>query len=325
MCLRKTLVLFSVFVLVFFSFLKADVVYKSKTVTSGMMGIGEMETETVTKIKEDKKREESKTKFTGGMMEMMMKGKVEEEITITRLDKKLIWRIDPQEKKYTETTFDQMKKMMEMIKAQKPEEEEEKVEVKTTLEVNRTENKKKIAGYECEEILLKMITEGKDQKTGEKGKFIVEIQMWVSPDVKGSDEVEAFNKKMAKKLGMEEYGKGFLAGIAQYGVDVEAIKNKIGEIKGFPLMTVVSMKPEMEIKPEEKEELEEEEEEEYSEMEKKIMEKMGLLGKGEKSEEEGFLFKITTTVEEIKKEAVADSEFELPKGLTQEKFEMEFK
>jgi len=330
---HKTLVLFAVILLFFFSLSTADVVYKSKTVTSGMMGMGEMETETVTKIKGDKKREESITKFAGGMMKMMMKGKEEKEISITRLDKGVVWDIDLKEKSYTELSFEQMKKMMKMAKPQLLEKEKKEVEAKTTFKVNNTGKKGKISGYICEEVLVKMITEGKDPKTGEEGKLTVDVQMWVTQEVKEFGQIEAFNKKMAQKLGMGEYGEKMFGGMGQFGVDTELLSKKAEEVKGFPLKTVVTMKPEMDMETEdelkeedegdeEDEEDEENEEEDYSEMQKEMMKKMGVSPEGAKG---GMLFKITTIIEDIRKEKVADSEFDLPEGLTKEEVQMEFK
>ncbi|KPK99963.1 MAG: hypothetical protein AMJ90_09105 [candidate division Zixibacteria bacterium SM23_73_2] len=338
--LRKTLFSISVLVLFFFSLSAADVVYTTKTITSGMMGMGDMETETVTKIKGDKKREESTTKFAGGMMMKMMKVKDQKDLSITRLDKEVVWDIDLEEETYTELTFEQMKKMMEMVKSQVSDEDKEEMEAKTTFDINRTDKKQKIGGYDCEEVLVKMITEGEDPETGEEGKFTVDIQMWITQEVKESGEIEEFNKKMAEKLGMGDYAEKMFGGMAQFGIDTELLSKKAGEIKGFPLKTVVQMKPEMEMEPEdeleedeeyeedeEDEEVEEkedekyEEEEELSAMQKQMMEKMGISPEGSKG---GILFETTTTIEEIKKEKVADSEFDLPEGLSKKKMEMEF-
>jgi hypothetical protein len=108
---KKTFVLSCVFVVLFtFVFASADVTYKQKVVTSGIPMMGDMESESVVKIKGDKKSEDSKTKFTGGVMKMMGKKGEQQSLGITRLDKELIWNINLSEKKYTETTFEELKK-----------------------------------------------------------------------------------------------------------------------------------------------------------------------------------------------------------------------
>jgi len=314
---KNTFFLSCAFVVLFtFVFASADVTYKQKVVTSGIPMMGDMEGESVVKIKGDKKSEKSKTKFTGGMMKMMGKKGEQQSVDITRIDKELIWNINLSEKKYTETTFEELKKIMAEMQGKVPEKKEE---VKATFEVNKTGNKKKIGGYDCEEVLIKMVTEAKDKESKEQGKLTVETNLWVSDQVKGWDQIQAFDKTFAEKMGWGEYDKGFLSGMKQFGVDTKELAKKMEEIKGFPMMTVVTVKPEMEKGTEKEETVKAEstttEEKEGMEMAKKIL---GLKGGEEKEKEkgkEGTLFKTTITVEDIQVAPIEDSRFELPGGL----------
>jgi len=314
---KKTFFLSCAFVVLFsFSFATADVIYKQKIVTSGIPMMGDMERESVVKIKGDKKSQESKTKFTGGMMKMMGKKGEQQNLDITRIDKQLIWGINLAEKKYTETTFEELKKMMQEMQGKVPEKKEE---VKAKFEVNRTGNKKKIGGYDCEEVLIKMVTEAKDKESKEKGKFTVETNLWVSDQVKGWDQIQAFDKKFAEKMGWGEYGKDFLSGMEQYGVDSKELAKKMEEVKGFPMMMVVTIKPEME-KGMEKEEVAKEESTTAEEKEgmEKVKKMLGVKGgekKEKEKEKEGILFKTTIMVEDIQVAPIEDSQFELPGGL----------
>ena len=322
---KKTFLSSLAFVCLFsFALASADVTYKEKIVTSGIPMMGDMEAEAVVKIKGDKKREESKTKFSGEMMKMIGKGGEQQSVQITRIDKELLWSIDLTEKKYTEMTFEELKKMMAELKGKKPEKEAEtnrQDASQTKFEVNKTGNKKKIGGYDCEEILIRMVTEGKDKEAKEGGKLTVETNLWVSEQVKGWDQIQAFDKKFSEKMGLGEYGKGFLAGMENYGVDTKELAKKMEEVKGFPMMIVVTVKPEMapEMKKEKaaKEESTSVKEEEGMEMAKKML---GLKG-GEKkvTEKEEIVFKTTITVEEIIVGPVEDSQFELPTGLEKAK------
>ena len=321
---KNTFFLSCAFVVLFtFVFASADVTYKQKIVTSGIPMMGDMESESVVKIKGDKKSEESKTKFTGGMIKMMGKKGEQQSVDITRIDKELIWNINLSEKKYTETTFEELKNMMAEMQGKVP---EKKKEVKATFEVNKTGNKKKIGGYDCEEVLIKMVTEAKDKESKEQGKLTVETNLWVSDQVKGWDQIQAFDKTFAEKMGWGEYDKGFLSGMKRFGVDTKELAKKMEEIKGFPMMTVVTVKPEMEKGTEKEETVKAEstttEEKEGMEMAKKIL---GLKGGEEKEKEkgkEGTLFKTTITVEDIQVAPIEDGQFELPGGLEKVKAQM---
>ena len=158
------LIVFSVFVFLFFSFSisLADLVYKSKASTSGIMGMGKMEMETTTMLKGDKQRQDTKTKFVGAMAQYMPGGGEQNQATITRMDKELIWNINLTDKTYTEMTFDQVKRMMEKMKSQVRKKPEEETEAEFQFDAKKTGQKKKIGGYECEEHIVKMIAEGRD-------------------------------------------------------------------------------------------------------------------------------------------------------------------
>lgn len=307
------LIILALFVLFFFSFSVsfADLVYKSKASTSGIMGMGKMDMETTTMLKGDKQRQDTKTKFAGAMTQFMPGGGEQNQLTITRLDKDLIWTINLTEKTYTEMTFDQMKKMMERVKTQVKEKPEEEVETKLQFDVKKTGQKKKIGGYECEEYIITMVAEGRDPQTGKAQEFEVQTDLWVSPKVEGYDQLQDFQMKMAQKMGWEggQYA-NFAQGLGQFGLDTEGMAKKMNEIKGFPMLTMVKMK----ASGDEIAESEEQRAEQEEQM-RKAMEMMGKKMEKEEPREKGVIFEMTTEVIEIQTKGVTDSEFELPEGL----------
>ena len=295
----------------------ADVVYKQKSTTSGFMGLGTIDIEIITVLKGDKQKQETGTKFTGTMAQFMPEIEKQEQITITRLDKKLVWNIDMSEKTYTEITFKQMKKTRGKVITEKEKTDEEEIETKLQFEVKKSGKKKKIGGYECEEFIIKMITEGKNPQTSETQELEIYTHLWVSDQVKGYDQIQKFRKKMAEKMGWDEgYGTGLMQSVKQYGIETKELGEKMKEIKGFPMLTVVKMKAFGE-------EITEADEGEESEQLESIEAAMKMLGKkmGEAHQpgEKGVLFTMTTEVTDIQIKEVADSEFELPKGLKKQK------
>jgi hypothetical protein len=320
------LVVFSAVALSLFCFATsfADVVYRAKASTSGFMGMGNMEMETISTLKGDKQKQETNTKFIGPTAQYMPKGGEQKQVTITRLDKELIWSINVLEKTYAQMTFDQVRKMMGKGMVEEEEAPEEEMEAKFKLDVKKSGQKKKIGGYDCDEFVITMVSEGKDAMSGEAQEFEVQTHLWISPDVKGYDQIENFQRKMAEKMGWEGmYAPGLTQALTQYGMETEELTKKLKEIKGFPMLTVIKVKTAGE------ETTEGEAEKEKSEQKEAMEKAMKMLGKkmkeAEEPEEKGVLYTMTTEVTDIQVKEVADSEFELPEGLKKQETPPEIK
>jgi hypothetical protein len=306
---------------------QADVSYKQKTTSSGALGFGGTETQTTVLLKSDKQKMVTQTEFTGKLSKFMAKGSTKS-VQITRLDKGLIWDIDLDKKKYTETSFEEMKKMFEEMEKAIPEAESLKTEKEAVpepkVEVSVTGKKKKIGGYPCEQAIIKMTMEGEDEQSGEKQTFIITNEMWLTKDFPAEKEIKEFASKMSQKLGMEQgYEQGMLSAFTRFGVDVNQISKEMEKVEGFPILQTITMEAEGEkIEAETESSAEEEEEEDEEDIEEEALKGLakGLFGKKEKEEKEegNIILSITTEMTEVKTGKVSDSEFELPADLKRE-------
>ncbi len=130
--------------------------------------------------------------------------------SIIDLDREVMITIDHKKKEYTEMTFAEMlqrfKEMKEKMKQPEPSKQKDQPEVKVsfTVKVDRTGEKKTIAGHETEKIVLTLTAtgEGTDNKTGETGKggMVVTSTNWMASSVQGYEEVRAFQMAFAKKM-----------------------------------------------------------------------------------------------------------------------------
>ena len=135
--------------------------------------------------------------------------------SIIDLDREVIITIDHKKKEYTEVTFAEMlqrfKEMKEKMKQPEPSEQKDQpaVKVSFTVKVDRTGEKKTIAGHETEKVVLTLTAtgEGTDNKTGEtptgaagKGGMVVTSTNWMASSVQGYEEVRAFQMAFAKKM-----------------------------------------------------------------------------------------------------------------------------
>ncbi|MDZ7359231.1 MAG: DUF4412 domain-containing protein [candidate division KSB1 bacterium] len=135
--------------------------------------------------------------------------------SIIDLDREVMITIDHKKKEYTEMTFAELREMFKGLgekakTAQDKPKSEADVKVSFDVKVNRTGEKKNIAGYETEKVILTLTAKGEaqDKNSAETGKggMIVRSTNWVAANVKGYDEVQAFHLAFAEKLGMMSGG-----------------------------------------------------------------------------------------------------------------------
>jgi len=219
----------------------ADVTIKQKTTTKMMGGMVTMSGKSNVYISGDKQKtdQEMKTKM------MMGKAPTTNTSYVMRLDKDLVWNIDHDRKAYTELTFAQMKAMTasapqmgQMGGESGPPDAGDLEMGKPVVTVDRTGNEEKIKGYQCKEVILQMTVHCKNKKTGDTGSYVVHDRMWLASDCPGREEYRAFGQKAAKKMG---YGMGGGSAFAGFGIDPEAMWEKMSELDGFPMRQKISM------------------------------------------------------------------------------------
>lgn len=153
-------------------------------------------------------------------------------VMIVRLDKDLIWMVNPEKKTYSEITFDDLQKMAEkgkermaMMKEKMkdmPDEQRKMMEkmmgagMDQPIDVKKTDEVKKIAGHECTKLTA--------LRGGEPF-----LTMWVANDVTGFKSLMADWKESSERLSSlgSMFGKG--------------MGDIYKSIDGFPMETSVSM------------------------------------------------------------------------------------
>ncbi len=303
---------------------RADVSYRQKTSSPGSLGFGGTKTQSTVLLKGDKQKMVIQTELAGKLSRLMAKEGTRS-VQITRLDKEVMWNIDPDRKKYTEISFEEMRKIFrEMEKglpqAESLQTEKEKVP-EPKVEVSVTGKKKEIGGYPCEQVIVKMTTDGKDEVTGKKQILMVNNEMWVSKSFPAQKEIREFEGEMSEKLGMGHgHGESMLSAFTGFGVDVGKLSQEMKKVEGFPMLQTITMEAEGEEIETEEESSAEAEEKDLEETPLKGLPK-DILGKEKTSEgkkERNVILSITTEVTEVKTDRINDSEFELPAGLEKE-------
>ncbi len=231
-------------------FIIAQVDYEMAVTSNGLYGNGAYKSSTVTYIQGDARRTETKMQFTGSLMKHLSpKGT---EIEITRLDKKLFWKFNDKDKKYTELTFAEYKEMVEkgqadlaaMTASPTDNAEQEKTETdyewqEPKVEVKKTGEKQNLNGFNCDNYLLTVTTIGKHKQTGIQDTMLYKTDLWNIPAMPNAIKIATeFDQKLMTELGINPSDiPGFSQMVAQFKEQAEPMMQELKKIEGYAIKT----------------------------------------------------------------------------------------
>jgi hypothetical protein len=234
----------------------ADLKTETLTRASLLTGIGTTEVLSSTAYQGEKRTESQTTKVVGGIGGALA-GKPQTSVEITRLDKDLVWDLNPAKKTYTERPI-AMSAQTEVRTGRRqsgPDQGKPYKIVKSELKVNKTGEKKDINGFPCEEYVVTWEVVLED--TASKGTVtqVMTTDLWNTPltdKLKQTREIEsAFSRSYAKRLGRglspeetDRLGAGMLT--SMYGLDsketagkLEQVGKELTKIEGYSIVTEV--------------------------------------------------------------------------------------
>lgn len=232
-------------VLLLVSAAQADVTRKHKVTSTAFMG--NYEATTVEYYASDRHAQESSTKFTSGLMKTMMGSKERPSGEITRLDKELVWQLDPNKKTYTEKTFAQFRE--ELKKGTKEMEDARKNAPKDTVSedmyqwtvVDKSDPATKtINSWACKNVYIEATGVNKSDSLD---KVIITINTWNSEAVPGAGEIADYNLRYLKALGMDETAlvPGLTTSAILYQKQFQALIEAAKKAPGEPVQSLMQI------------------------------------------------------------------------------------
>ena len=233
----------------------ADAVIERYSRSDGFAGMGAFETTSLQTTSTAAQRDESKMKFTGGFLSAIQKmAGFGDSVRITRLDREVVWTLDPEKKTYTEAPLT-ARGERERPGPTQPRPQKEKAEpsdvviTKNEFKVEKTGAQKVINGFPCEEYLMTWLVETRNTKTQETGKSLMTDHVWTTPEsaeIRAAQaEEQAYAQAYMKKLGFQMSpgeARQFLAGLS--GVAEEDQRQALAKaaaefakIKGFRIVS----------------------------------------------------------------------------------------
>lgn len=208
-----------------------------------------------TRVSGDKLRSEnhmeSKSNMLGGLMPD------QDSTTINLLGEERVLTLFPKKQKYSEMSYEQMRAQLARAEAQMeelqqggqggalPVSEKECEWSDSTFEANKTGEKQRFANVKAEQHIITIQQTCTVPDSDQTCVMTWRMENWMAKRMPGDDEIQAFHRDMAEKMGMDEWAGRFggasqgLMGMFNEGWD-EAIE-EVQTLKGYPVKTVMTM------------------------------------------------------------------------------------
>lgn len=230
----------------------ADVITRSKLESTGFFGLAAFRSESEARQSADKRDDRTKTFFTGAMMKFVSGKKGLDGRSITRLDKEVMWTLNPKEKEYTEMTFDEYRAMLNKPLADAQAQGKEtrqsspyKSAGETTVDVVKTGKTFKVSGYEGKGIIATVRMPYFDSLENRKDTLVVKYDAYLTGDAGLNREMSTFNRNFAARMKMDLDKFRGLEGFYRYlEKPMTKLGDKLGKTGDMPLkFTLTVMKP----------------------------------------------------------------------------------
>lgn len=206
-----------------------------------------------TMISGDKSRSEVQVQPRSGMMAAFAKNT--DNVSIMRLDKDRIWQLMPDRQQYSEMTFEelrqqiaasqaQMQQMQQGGSAQLPVSENECQWSDSSLDIQATGEKERFANVKAERHVIRV---SETCTVPEKNQTCIlnwTLDHWLAARMPGNEEAEAFHKRMAEKMGVDDMMNrlGMSGGLlAMFREGWQEAIAEADNLEGFPVKTVMTM------------------------------------------------------------------------------------
>lgn len=176
--------------------------------------------------------------------------KTADEATVIDLDQQTITTIHYAEKKYSVTTFEQMKQQMAaMAEKMRSNKAQQQQGANFDVKVNDTGQTKTVNGNNTHEMVMTMTASGTDEKSGDRGALNIVSDMWIAPNVSGYGEMRDFQRRMAETLGWVP-GQNPMINRPDMVKAMAELYKQGSKLDGMPLATTVRMGGSMQGTPE---------------------------------------------------------------------------
>ena len=210
---------------------RADVVYEQRITSSGPTGMGPTAATNKVYVKSGRERTEMTVEAPGSGQ---APATASELISITRLDRKLIWYLDPEKKVYSETTFAELQKAFAA-----PGREQAEGAAASEVQVENPGRNDVICGAPAEQVILTIASPLTDPALRGASQYIV-AELWMATDFPGAAELATHTQEIVDTAGFAHMGGPAGAG-NPFGHLIQRLAEEMKKLDGTAIRTVLSL------------------------------------------------------------------------------------
>ena len=181
---------------------------------------------------------------------------------ITRLDRDVVWTLEPKKQEYRETPFmtaaqrqaamqeaqatlEKMKQCPAAPQSTAPAPNTSKCQMSPPkFDVNQTETRATLLGHDARLTQITMTQSCTNPDTGDSCDLLIGMDTWLTQEqIAGLEDRRAFQQAYLRKLGLEDAGpmvqKQMRQFLAPYAESLKQLAGKAGDFKGYPLKNAV--------------------------------------------------------------------------------------
>ena len=113
------------------------------------------------------------------------------------------------------------------------------------VDVKETGQSKLVNGLQAKQYIMTIDITAKDAKSGQTGEMTTSSEMWLTPSIRGYDEVKAFYMKMGQKLAFAPGGMGLTMGRADIAKGMARASKEMAKMDGIPVLQIMRMGPKL--------------------------------------------------------------------------------
>lgn len=232
---------------------QADISYSQRVVVEagGAMSMFSSEGDVLVQIAGDKSRSQSDVRMQSGLLNSLMDtGRT---ANIVRLDKQLTWSLQPDEKRYSELTFAELRAQMQQASQSLPQgsdgalpvsEEACKID-EGNLQVEHPRGTERVASIKTKRHIVNLTQTCTDPDSGKTCDITWRMETWLAKKVPAQKEALAFQQAYAKALGVGDavqhlQGTG-QALVSMFAGSWEKVVDEFDKMEGYPLRTTMQM------------------------------------------------------------------------------------
>lgn len=170
-----------------------------------------------------------------------------ENINIIDIDKETITDINLKDRTYSVITFADMAAAMQKMMERVDKNAAAQADANVKVDVKETGQSKVVNGFPSKQFIITIDLEATDQKSGQSATMTTSSEMWLTPNIRGYDEVKNLYLKMAQKIAFTPggLGMGMTMGRADLAKGFARAGREMAKLDGIPVMTVIRMGPKL--------------------------------------------------------------------------------